>query len=303
MSDCAYLAHYGVKGQKHGVRQYQNPDGSLTALGRIHYGVGAARGKASSAVKSVGKAIRKKVKPTEADLDEEIAKQRAKNASRDKKQQLKDLKRGIDEGASKGVANEPLRGQNKRFSELSDAEIADRIRRLENEIKLADLERTKNLGPGMRMVDRALREGGQQAIKNIVSNTITKAGEKALSSMLFGDEEKDQKAADHDKKELEARKAKKELEQFKKDNPEGLAKYTPSARKAAQKKRAEEKVKDFDETLKRESDRSAKRASIAKERSKRANAYQDAGLTREQIAKKMGISVGSVDYYLNYKTG
>lgn len=35
-----YLAHYGVKGQKHGVRQYQNEDGSLTNLGREHYGVG-----------------------------------------------------------------------------------------------------------------------------------------------------------------------------------------------------------------------------------------------------------------------
>jgi len=39
----AYLAHHGVKGQKHGRRQYQNPDGSLTPLGRIHYGVGKAR--------------------------------------------------------------------------------------------------------------------------------------------------------------------------------------------------------------------------------------------------------------------
>lgn len=35
-----YLAHYGVKGQKHGVRQYQNADGSLTPEGREHYGVG-----------------------------------------------------------------------------------------------------------------------------------------------------------------------------------------------------------------------------------------------------------------------
>lgn len=37
------LRHSGVKGQKHGVRQYQNKDGSLTPLGRIHYGVGKIR--------------------------------------------------------------------------------------------------------------------------------------------------------------------------------------------------------------------------------------------------------------------
>ena len=37
------LAHHGVKGQKHGLRQYQNEDGSLTPLGRIHYGIGLGR--------------------------------------------------------------------------------------------------------------------------------------------------------------------------------------------------------------------------------------------------------------------
>lgn len=35
-----HLAHYGVRGQKWGERRYQNEDGSLTAAGRIQYGVG-----------------------------------------------------------------------------------------------------------------------------------------------------------------------------------------------------------------------------------------------------------------------
>ena len=38
--DDNYLAHYGVKGQKHGLRRYQNEDGTLTAEGREHYGIG-----------------------------------------------------------------------------------------------------------------------------------------------------------------------------------------------------------------------------------------------------------------------
>lgn len=33
-----YLAHHGVKGQKWGVRRYQNPDGSLTTEGKARYG-------------------------------------------------------------------------------------------------------------------------------------------------------------------------------------------------------------------------------------------------------------------------
>lgn len=37
------LYHYGVKGQKHGIRRYQNEDGSLTSEGRDHYGVGEMR--------------------------------------------------------------------------------------------------------------------------------------------------------------------------------------------------------------------------------------------------------------------
>ena len=32
MSD--YIYHYGIKGQKWGVRRYQNPDGTLTSMGK-----------------------------------------------------------------------------------------------------------------------------------------------------------------------------------------------------------------------------------------------------------------------------
>lgn len=36
------LYHYGTKGQKWGYRRWQNPDGSLTAAGKEHYGRGLA---------------------------------------------------------------------------------------------------------------------------------------------------------------------------------------------------------------------------------------------------------------------
>lgn len=32
-----YISHHGIKGQRWGVRRWQNPDGSLTASGYIHY--------------------------------------------------------------------------------------------------------------------------------------------------------------------------------------------------------------------------------------------------------------------------
>lgn len=50
------LYHYGIKGQKHGVRKYQNEDGSLTPEGRIHYGVGDKKGKFT--IKGTAKALK-----------------------------------------------------------------------------------------------------------------------------------------------------------------------------------------------------------------------------------------------------
>ena len=40
-----YLAHHGIKGQKHGVRRWQNQDGSLTPEGYPHYGYKGPRDK------------------------------------------------------------------------------------------------------------------------------------------------------------------------------------------------------------------------------------------------------------------
>lgn len=37
--DGTYLAHHGIKGQKWGIRRFQNPDGTLTSEGRSRYGI------------------------------------------------------------------------------------------------------------------------------------------------------------------------------------------------------------------------------------------------------------------------
>jgi hypothetical protein len=37
-----YLEHFGIKGQKWGIRKYQNPDGTLTEEGKKRYGSSAS---------------------------------------------------------------------------------------------------------------------------------------------------------------------------------------------------------------------------------------------------------------------
>ena len=51
------LYHSGVKGQKWGLRRYQYEDGTLTPLGKIHYGAQKTGQAVSRAVKATGKAV------------------------------------------------------------------------------------------------------------------------------------------------------------------------------------------------------------------------------------------------------
>lgn len=49
-----YLMHYGIKGQKWGVRRYQNTDGSWTAAGRVRYSKGGGKKRAKTRYGSKG---------------------------------------------------------------------------------------------------------------------------------------------------------------------------------------------------------------------------------------------------------
>lgn len=57
-----YLAHYGITGQKWGVRRFQNPDGSLTEAGKKRYEADSNRSSQSNALESKGHGLFSRVK-------------------------------------------------------------------------------------------------------------------------------------------------------------------------------------------------------------------------------------------------
>ena len=115
-SGSAYLVHYRTKGSPNGVRRYQNEDGSLTPLGRIHYGVGEPRQKAES-VSEDSKS------PTEATQEKPLSKKQLR------KQQKAEAK----------AKREALTKERQEISNLSDADLQARINRLNKEKQLSQL--------------------------------------------------------------------------------------------------------------------------------------------------------------------
>ena len=174
----SFLAHHGIKGQRWGNRRYQNQDGSLTPLGRTHYGVGAAGEKIGNALKSgarkAGHAVRKAVKPTDQELLEKYDKLQRKKARKDLKKDIRELK-----------------GHKKKIKDMSDQEVIDMINRYRNEkalktmMKDADKSRTR----------LAIEEQTRNAIAKSAGLAVQKIGDRMASTLDSKEEKIKRKAA------------------------------------------------------------------------------------------------------------
>ena len=135
--DPDFLAHYGVLGQKWGIRRFQNKDGTLTAAGKEHYkteskagnvfralnysptsqriwGVGANRGrmKDTKEMKATQKARRQKIK-TDNSLTEEERNNQLQTLKKDTKETIKEINRATADAIypwQQGAVNERIHG-------------------------------------------------------------------------------------------------------------------------------------------------------------------------------------------------
>lgn len=147
------LMHYGIKGQKWGVRRFQNEDGSLTALGRYRYGLLYGQTKSEYQKREVPKLSKSEyVENRQPKMSRSITSTENRNKVR--------AEREYGKGHSKKTTNL----QRRKMSSESLKKRAERLR-LEKEVKNLEKE-----------VNATGHEWVSDALKSVAKKTAVQMG-------------------------------------------------------------------------------------------------------------------------------
>ena len=168
-----YLVHHGIKGQKWGVRRYQNNDGSLTPEGRTRYNTGSENG-----------AHKKSKLKTAAKIAGAAAVAGVVGYGLYKSGGLNTVKNGVDVARSSAKRMKTRNSPHSMFKDLSDEEIQARIGRLQSEIKLAELTRSANVSSGRQYMIDVGKKSMDKASVALLSGTAYAVGKHYMEEYL-----------------------------------------------------------------------------------------------------------------------
>lgn len=197
MRNSNYLEHHGIKGQKWGVRRFQNPDGSLTDAGRRR----AAKSEYRTTKKSIKKQARESRKAYESKLssdvrwgkiDEGERRRRSENASRLRYQENKSKRLAAKSKMNASLA-EDSKGVSKAFRDFKSGYEAKRSVDLKKAakdtktmIEITDSVYKNRLSDGERLVTSFLSTSTANSYysKRANASVTEAAGRVAVETLL-----------------------------------------------------------------------------------------------------------------------
>lgn len=192
------LYHHGVQGQRWGIRRYQNPDGSLTPAGRRR-----AQKLASKYAEITGKKIvvkkdtvktsstKKKSTDKEEPKKENIVKKKINETKNKivennaKKKAVKEKEKQIEE-RNKEAVQRSEQEKKKNVKSMSDQELIRKINRHDLEVsykRAMDAEASMGKKFVKTFAKQVLKPAAIDAGKNVMTNLLTKLGNKAVNEI------------------------------------------------------------------------------------------------------------------------